>query len=233
MPSTNTSVEPDFEAMRPPGVSNHTARIHIPNMSVASDDDFKRLIAVAKDRMLEAIDRVTTMSPDRLILGISSEAIWEGKAASDALRAQIEARWKTPVTLGSDACVAALKRHGVSRIALITPYMPVGDERTTAFFSECGFEIAGVFGFKCASPQAIAAVTPLQLADACRRVDRDDVEAILQFGTNLDFAAGAAAAEIWLGKPVIAVNTALYWHALRESGIADPVDGFGSLLTDH
>ncbi len=30
-PSTNTSVQPEFEAMRPRGVTNHFGRIHIPN----------------------------------------------------------------------------------------------------------------------------------------------------------------------------------------------------------
>jgi maleate isomerase len=40
----------------------------------------------------------------------------------------------------------------------------------------------------------------------------------------------AAAAETWLGKPVLAINTATYWWALRCNGIADPIDGFGRLL---
>ena len=31
----------------------------------------------------------------------------------------------------------------------------------------------------------------------------------------------AAAAELWLGKPVVAFNTATYWHALRAIGIND------------
>ena len=31
----------------------------------------------------------------------------------------------------------------------------------------------------------------------------------------------AAAAEMWLGKPIIAINTATYWHALRANGIKD------------
>ena len=43
----------------------------------------------------------------------------------------------------------------------------------------------------------------------------------------------AAAAELFLGKPVIAINTATYWWALRQNGINDRVEGFGSLLTDH
>ena len=48
-----------------------------------------------------------------------------------------------------------------------------------------------------------------------------------------DLARLAAAAELWLGKPVLAINTATYWWALRRNGIADPVDGFGALLRDY
>jgi maleate isomerase len=52
----------------------------------------------------------------------------------------------------------------------------------------------------------------------------------VQVGTNLIMARLAGIAEFWLGKPVVAINTATYWYALRENGIADKVDGFGSLL---
>jgi maleate isomerase len=43
----------------------------------------------------------------------------------------------------------------------------------------------------------------------------------------------ADAAELWLGKPVLAINAATYWWALRRNGIADPIDGFGALLREH
>jgi maleate isomerase len=42
----------------------------------------------------------------------------------------------------------------------------------------------------------------------------------------------AAAAELWLAKPVIAINTATYWHALRANGIRDQKAGFGRLLEE-
>jgi maleate isomerase len=42
----------------------------------------------------------------------------------------------------------------------------------------------------------------------------------------------AASAETWLGKPVIAINTATYWAALRSCGIDDRISGFGGLLED-
>jgi maleate isomerase len=43
----------------------------------------------------------------------------------------------------------------------------------------------------------------------------------------------AAAAELFLGKPVIAINTATYWHALRAAGIEDKLAGFGKLMSHH
>jgi maleate isomerase len=42
----------------------------------------------------------------------------------------------------------------------------------------------------------------------------------------------AAAAEMWLGKPVIAINTATYWHALRQNKIPDKIPGLGRLLEE-
>ena len=62
-----------------------------------------------------------------------------------------------------------------------------------------------------------------------RRRRRD---AIVQVGTNLSMVRLAAAAELFLGKPVIAINTATYWHALRANGIADRMAGFGRLLEE-
>ena len=39
-PSTNTAVQPEFDAMRPRGVTNHFGRIHIPNDPLRNDGDF-------------------------------------------------------------------------------------------------------------------------------------------------------------------------------------------------
>src|SRR6185295_18214308 len=36
-PSTNTIVQPEFDAMRPRGVTNHFGRIHIPNTAIKND----------------------------------------------------------------------------------------------------------------------------------------------------------------------------------------------------
>ena len=85
----------------------------------------------------------------------------------------------------------------------------------------------------CKSPVLIAHVTEEQGRAALCKVDGDDVEAIIQFGANLPFARVAAEAERHLGKPVIAVNIATYWHALRAMGIDDRVQGHGRVLSEN
>ena len=42
-PSTNTVVQPEYDDMRPDGVTNHISRMMIADMPVTSDADFERL----------------------------------------------------------------------------------------------------------------------------------------------------------------------------------------------
>lgn len=184
--------------------------------------------------LMQAVDRAMTARPDYLIMGMSSETFWGGLAGSQELEAKLKDRSKLGVAMGSDASQAALRAYGdIKRISVVTPYMPVGDQEVRNFFTDCGFDVQAVYGLKCESPTAIAHVDSKTLRDAVREVDDSQVEAILQVGTNLAFAHIAPMAEFWLDKPVLAINTATYWWALRQNGIDDRIDGFGSLLREH
>jgi maleate isomerase len=228
-PSTNTIVQPEFDAMRPMGVTNHFARIHIPNNPLQSDDDFTRLIDAVRREIMAAIDRVMTCEPGHLIMGMSSETFWDGLDGSEKLRERIEGRAGVKVTMGSDAARQALDRHGARRIGVVTPYLPVADQQVRRFFADCGYEVVNLLGLKGASPVLYAHFGEAELRDAIRRVDGPDIDAIVQVGTNLAMARLAAVAEAWLGKPVVAINTATYWRALRANGINDKIAGFGTL----
>lgn len=230
-PSTNTTVQPEFDRMRPPGVTNHFSRIVIPNMPLRSDEDFERLMQAIRASILDAVDAVMSAECDYLIMGMSAETFWDGLEGSRALEKRIEARAGVKIAMGSDACRAALAAYGgVRRIAVLTPYMPVGDRQVVRFFTDCGFAVVRIKGLKCPSPVAIAHVPETVLRDSVIELDGPDVDAIVQVGTNLAMARVAAIAEFWLGKPVVAINTATYWWALRQNGITDRIEGFGALL---
>jgi len=49
-PSTNTSVQPEFDAMRPPGVTNHLGRMVIPDLQIRTNEDFDESIRLAEER---------------------------------------------------------------------------------------------------------------------------------------------------------------------------------------
>lgn len=233
IPSTNTSVQPEFDAMRPQGVTNHVSRIRIPNAPLSSDEDFRLLVQNIAAAQLEAVDSAMSCEPDHIVLGISVETFWGGLAASRRLNAELEAHTRLGVTGGAAACAAAFAALGVKRIAVLTPYFPVGDRNVQQFFDESGYEVVRIKGLKCASPVLIAHVQPAELGAAVEELDGDDVDAVIQVGTNLAFAALAAIIEEERKKPILAINTAIYWHALRKNGIADRMGGWGSLLEKH
>lgn len=233
-PSTNTSVQPEYEMMTPYGVTNHFSRAIIPDIPVMDDDDFLVLVQNIRDATESAIDSVLTCSPDHVIIGMSAETFWDGIEGSRRLKVKLEERAGMRVTLGAEACQAALKAYGdIKRIAVITPYHPIGDRNVERFFVDCGYEVVRLKGLKCTSPTLIAHVSKEELRDTVIELDGDDVDAVVQAGTNLAFAEVAAIAEFWLEKPVIAINTATYWHALRTNGIEDRLQGFGRLLSEH
>jgi maleate isomerase len=234
-PSTNTSVQPEFDAMRPHGVTNHFSRCIIPDTKVTDDKSFMVMLNNIRAAVEPAILSVKTCSPDAVIMGMSAETFWDGVQGQQRLQKRVNKIAGTQVYMGSDACREAIRKYGrnVKRLGIITPYMPVGDRQVHKFFTESGFEVVNLLGLKCPGPMLIAHVTKKELRDAILRVNRGKVDAIVQCGTNLAMAEVAAMAEFWLDKPVIAINTATYWYSLRARGIKDKVYGWGSLLTEH
>jgi maleate isomerase len=232
-PSTNTIVQPDFDAMRPVGVTNHYSRILTPNAEAVSNESFRAGVEVIGANVLDAVRSVMTCGPDHLVMGMSAVTFFGGARGADDFIRSVEAVAGVGVSVGSHACTAALNAYGgVRRIAVLSPYWPVMNAEVARYFGEMGFTVVRDIALQCPSWTGIAEVPPGRCRDAIRALDGDDVDAIVQVGTNLSMVRLAAAAELFLGKPVIAINAATYWHALRSNGIADRLAGFGRLLEE-
>lgn len=233
--AANTVIQPELEAMRPRGVTNQITRVGIPDTPISSDEELAQLMQSMRASIETAIDALMACVPRAVVLGLAAESFWENIYSSDELQAHLQERTGgLGVALGSVACRAAIQKYGgVKRIAIITPYVPTGDAQVRRAFTDLGFEVVNLLGLKCASPLLMGHEPLDRLRRAVREVDDPSVELIIQVGSGLPFAQVAAEAERWLGKPVLAVNTCTYWYALRQAGIEDKVDGFGSLLADY
>ena len=234
VPSTTTIVEPEVHAMAVPGVTPHMSRIHIRDMHFPDDEGMVRLLEQIRAEIGHAVDRVMTARPDYMVMGMSAETFWDGVEGNRQFVRMIKERSDgLDVATGAEGCERALKLFGAKRIGVITPYQPIGDENVVKFFTDIGFEVAAIKGLKCPHAIAIAEVTEAELIDAIHEVNQPDVDAVVQCGTNLCMSEIADEAERWIDKPVIAINAATWWMALRDNGIEDKVQGFGTLLREY
>ena len=232
-PSTNTIVQPDFDDLRPVGVTNHYSRIAIPNNPVNDNESFLKLVDNINQATVEAVDVLLSCEMDYLVMGMSAATFWNGRQGASDYLEKMKERAQVGVSCGSFATEAALNVYKAKRIAFLSPYFEVANAQVRRFYQDCGFTVVRDICLQRPSPVQIAHSTDEICRKTILELDGDDVDAIVQVGTNLSMIRLAAAAELFLGKPVIAINTATYWHALRAVGIQDKKAGFGNLMEHH
>ena len=233
-PSTNTIVQPEFDDMRVPGVTNHYSRIVIQNANAISDETFMAGTLEINENVLDAVRAVMTCAPDYLVMGMSAVTFYGGAEGARKWQQNVVDVSGIGISIGSESIAEACNAlGGIKKVAMLSPYYPVANREVINFLSDHGFETVRDICLQCPSWTAIAEVDEPTIREAVAELDGDDVDAIIQVGTNLCMLRLAATMEEELSKPVIAINAATYWHALRVNGIEDQMEGFGRLLAEH
>ena len=241
VPSTNTSVEYDCQRVIPRGVSWHTTRFYIESPDLSSDEAFMKFLDLLRQTIGDSIRSLMTCKPDHVMMGMSAETFWGGIKGKDGFVDRIHEMVgpETGLTTGANAVIAALEALGVAgdtgkKLSIITPYQPVGDKNVRLFFEDSGYEIKRLVGLRCENTtDAIALVPEHAVMDIVKDIDGDDVDAIVQVGTNLSTSGIFPTIEKWLNKPVLPINVATCWHALRCCGVTDQYDNCGRLFEEH
>jgi maleate isomerase len=233
VPSTNVIMETDAWQTAPAGVTFHTGRLYVDDPDLSSDDAFLAFLDQIRAAMDTAVRDVMTCKPDFMVMGMSSETFWGGSKGNEAFTRSLQETTGLSVATGATACRLALETFGVSNLAIVTPYQAVGDEQVYRYFDDIGTTVVRLKGLRCENATAPAAVTTAELRAVIDELDGPDVDAVVQVGTNLSMARLSDTVEKELGKPVVAINVAIVWSALRAYGIDDQYDGFGALLREH
>jgi maleate isomerase len=231
-PSTNTIVQPDFDDLRPAGVTNHYSRIVVQDANAVSNESFYAGTMEISDNTVDAVRGVLTCKPDYLVMGMSAVTFYGGAEGGQRWKENIEEVAGLKLSIGSESLANALQAHGAKRIAFVSPYFPVANTAVREYLSDYGIETRRDVCLQCPTWTAIAEVTEDTLVEVLAELDGDDVDALVQVGTNLSMIKLAAETEQRIGKPVLAINTATYWHALRNNDIEDKISGFGRLLEE-
>jgi len=216
VPWFNTVVEPELADLRPAGVTNQTARF--------------ALDATVLEDVAGAAERLAACRPAAVLIALSTEMFPGGL---DLLRQgadEVGRRVGRPVFTASHATQAALRALGATRVAVVTPFDEAANEHVCAAFTANGFVVTRAVGLACPSYDTIGHTAPEDVRRAFREADGPDAQAVVQVGTGLPVLHLVAELECDLAKPVVACNAALYWQALRETGLDDRLAGFGRLL---
>ena len=130
-----------------------------------------------------------------------------------------EAHPETAVTNPLAAVIAALGALGVTRIAMVTPYVTEVSGPMRAALAEAGITVVSEVSFGQKEDWTVARITEASTEAAMLAAGQaDGVEAVFASCTNLRSFGIIEAVEARLGLPVISSNLALIWDMLRQSG---------------
>ena len=224
--ATDPVIEEEMRRYLPvPGIGIYANRI-----PMATRVDLSTLGAMA-DGIADAASLIMPNDDlDVVAYGCTSGAMTIGPDRVAALVHQVKpgAAVTNPITAG----LTGLKALGAKRLAVITPYIDEVNAPLAAFIDAQGFEIVVCASFKQETDPEICRVTPDSIRQAGLRIGAaPDADALFISCTGMRASGIIDEMERELGKPVVASNQALSWHALRLAGLNDRIEGFGSLLT--
>jgi arylmalonate decarboxylase len=156
-----------------------------------------------------------------------------GPAWVEEMRQEVESATGLPTTTAVSAACDAFRHLGVTKIAVGTPWRPEKNEYVASYFTEAGFEIAGIDGFMTTSPEdamrldrATSFSKPLEVFEKAA-----DAEAIY-IACPLWRGAGEAIEplEQKTGVPVLSFYSPVIWRCLDSMGLRRSIPGFGRLL---
>jgi maleate cis-trans isomerase len=208
-PQANTTVEPEFWTLLPPGFSLINARL---TSGKAAMED--RLIDYFAQ--LDASLRQFANAPvDVFAVACTGASYLVGVKAEHELVGRVTAAVGRPVLTAGHAVVRALGALGAQRIGLLTPYPESLSGKSTAYWSEQGFDVRHVVNVAQRSGvfHPIYAMPGSDALTALAQFDDVDVDAVLMLGTGMP-TLGAIAVATDARRPVLSCMLALGWASV-------------------
>ena len=215
-PQANTTVEPEFSLLLPPGMAMLNAR-----MTSGKATIIERLLDYLA--ALETHARQFGPAPvEAIAFACTGASYFAMPEAEDAAVARIEAALGKPFITTARAVRDALDQLGAKRIGLVSPYPDDLTRAGIAYWQARGFEVAAVSGsvLREGAFHPIYAMDHDGAAAALAAINPDGLDAIIMLGTGMVTLAAIRARPFHGGVPVLSCMLALGWGSV--SAIAGP-----------
>jgi len=210
-PQANTTVEPEFAILWPPGYAMINARLTSPHGTIeARLRDYWATTEASLDQFANA-------PISAVAFGCTGASYLAGKDEEDALVARIEDARGYPFVTSARAVCDALGALGARRIGLVSPYPDALTEASIGYWESRGLTIG-----ECASAfnpdsefHPIYSLGASSAGEALALLREKPVDAIVMLGTGMPTLAPIAGAAGWDGPPVISCMLCLAWRTVQ------------------
>jgi maleate isomerase len=228
VPPGNPTVEPEMMALAPDGVTVHFNRMVARGLPGAPDGQNERNRMMI-DNIDASIEMLALVQPDVIVIAHTATSYYLGRQSEAELLIRLEKSTGTRVVTAFGSVLRALERLNVRKLALGAPYSRETTLQGKAHLEAHGLDVASFDNLK--GVTNIYDETAERAYQLARMVDTPEADAVFLTGTGMPTLPVLEALEQDLGKPVISSASAMMWHALRLTGVRQPIPGYGRLLT--
>jgi maleate isomerase len=221
VPSSNTTMEPDFYRMAPEGVSIHSARMMLDEVTPEG------LVRMA-DYAERGAGLLSTADVNVIVYGCTTGSLVGGIKWEKDLVHRIQLKTGILSISTSGAVITALENLGASSIGVVTPYSDTLNMLEVKFLEAHGFEVTDIEGLGLLSNLLIGRTSAEVVLNLVDKVSKQ-VDVVFISCTNLPVIHIIEKIEGELGKTIVTSNQASFWAALREFGLSG-FEGYGMLM---
>lgn len=225
VPSSNTTMEPEFYALLPKNFTVHTARLKLREVTM------KGLTEMEK-RMEEGASKLADADVDIIGFGCTSGSLFRGIGHDKLIEEKIEKTSGKPAVATAGAVVDALKALEIRKVAVATPYINEINEMERNFLTANGFNVIDLKGLGLSGNLKIGRVDSQTVCKLVTGLKHRDADGIFISCTNLPSINVIEKLEEELVKPVISSNTATLWAMLKKRKVSAKILGYGKLFEE-
>lgn len=155
------------------------------------------------------------MQTDIVAYGCTAAGFIGGPARDAEIQQRLAVITGKPVVTTASAMIAVLKHIGARRIAVVTPYLDLVNERLRSYLEQSGITVTRLASFKAETTDALAAITPAQITALARDTMTPDADAMFIACSQLPTKDILGDLERGFGRPVWSSIKATAWHAQR------------------
>ncbi|MGB3438152.1 MAG: hypothetical protein WBA97_05305 [Actinophytocola sp.] len=230
VPSTNTTVEPEFAAHVPHDVAVFATRVLV--AEVGTEAEKTASLLAMHDSLDRAVTELASAGVDAIAYACTSGSFLAGRDSDQGMCADLSRRHGVPIVTTSSALVAALHALSATALAVATPYVAPVADGATAYLSQAGFDVVARNDLHILSNLDKGRLEPAAAYLAATGMDLADADAVVVSCTNWRTLDALVAVESATGRPAISSNLATLWALSRLAGIDERLSP-GVALMSH